>query len=166
MMDVVINAVCDSLKPEWDNSTETMVTSDSCVLRSIRSTYKTSIGDAVEALASITDALPSTDGPWAQIVKAITEKILSHPTSVYLLTERTNAVDVSEKELTLLQETLSNMIWDTLLAWVDDNEEENTSVFHTNLTRINELTTLWGRAKDINRLAILTFIVVFTYGCY
>ena len=160
MTEVVMDAVRDSLKPEWDNLAQSMTKSDNCVLGAIRSTYKSSVGDAVEALASVTDALPFTNGPWSQIVKAITEKILTHPMSVSLIAKH-SVGSGSDEESRLVREILSNTIWDT--PWSDDHEEDITGASRAILRRINELATTWSRDKDINRLAILLFIVAFTY---
>lgn len=196
VVDVIVDAVHDALKPEWNKHEQSagasaMTEADRCVMRAIRAALQSPLecgdgeitcpeadarlSEAVDALASIEEGtLPATDGPWAQLIDAITRKLLLQP-SVSLLLEDEEAASkssgrgdsTSSPEDELVREMLSNTIWDYTGFFCDAVEEAGggTEATRTTLRRISELTTTWGRAKDINRLGIMAFIVSFACQC-
>lgn len=201
LVDVVVDAVHVAIKPEWkptkSNNSEPsaqparMTGADLCVMRAIQAALQSPLecgddevtcakadarlSEAVEALASIEDGTgPAKDGPWAQLINSITEKLLlwSSASTLHAVAEPMAAASgrgdrSPSPQHELVRELLSNTIWDYTGYFCDAVEEAGASSETTRRTlrRITELTTTWSRAKDINRLGIMAFIVSFACRC-
>ena len=202
MVEVIVKAVHSAIKPEWkpprsnhvEQSGRTVETdmsdSDISVMRAVQAAVQSPskcsddqmtcpdadvlLSKAVEALAGIEEGqCPARDGPWAQLVSAITLNIVSLP----MATLPRAAAEASKlpldgggltkPQLALVRELLSNTIWDHVGAFGDALEEagEATDGMVNTLRRISELTTTWSRAADIDRLSILAFVVSFACQC-